>query len=228
MRVRGGVRSRLSWLISKWVSGRPPVGFLLNQNGFVLERKERTSRSNGRECESERRGRKRRETSRTVSTKRLPQCVCSILSMSKASVGPFIVLLFVPIFHNPTRSYWGPCDSWCSVHIWLSWCLYNQTSLNYTSFINLLRSFLRLPLLDLPNFVSLSVYEGGDEGRHWSTWDRVILHRDVSVDGSPIWTFLGPDRILSSDTSQNRNGHSYTSLNGEKSLLCRRYGMIYR
>jgi hypothetical protein len=61
------------------------VGFLLNQNGFVLERKERTSRINGRESESERRGRKRRETSRTVSTKRLPPCVCSILSMSKTS-----------------------------------------------------------------------------------------------------------------------------------------------
>ncbi len=33
---------------------------------------------------SERCGKKRREVSRSVSTKRLPQCVCSILSISKA------------------------------------------------------------------------------------------------------------------------------------------------
>jgi hypothetical protein len=57
-----------------WVSGKPPVGFLLNQNGFVL----------GKEMNelpevvdvSERCGKKRRITSRTVSTKSLPQCVC--------------------------------------------------------------------------------------------------------------------------------------------------------
>ena len=56
------------------------MGFLLNQNGFVL----------GKEMSelpvvevSERCGKKRRETSRLESTKRLPQCVCSILSISK-------------------------------------------------------------------------------------------------------------------------------------------------
>ena len=58
------------------------MGFLLNQNGLVLGKgNERTSRS----VEvSERCGKKRREASRPASTKRLPQCVCSILSISKA------------------------------------------------------------------------------------------------------------------------------------------------
>ncbi len=58
------------------------MGFLLNQNGFVLGKgNERTSRS----VEvSERCGKKRREASRPASTKRLSQCVCSILSISKA------------------------------------------------------------------------------------------------------------------------------------------------
>jgi len=58
------------------------VGFLLNQNGLVLGKgNERTSRS----VEvSDRCGKKRREASRPASTKRLPQCVCSILSISKA------------------------------------------------------------------------------------------------------------------------------------------------
>jgi hypothetical protein len=36
-------------LIVEWVSGKPPVGYLLNQNGFVLEWKTRTSRRDGRE-----------------------------------------------------------------------------------------------------------------------------------------------------------------------------------
>jgi hypothetical protein len=58
------------------------VGFLLNQNGFVLG-KEISELPEVVEV-SERCGKKRREVSRHVSTKCLPQCVCSILSMSKA------------------------------------------------------------------------------------------------------------------------------------------------
>jgi hypothetical protein len=52
-----------------------------NQRFYSWKGNERTSRS----VEvSERCGKKRRETSSPVSTKRLPQCVCSILSISKA------------------------------------------------------------------------------------------------------------------------------------------------
>ncbi len=60
------------------------MGFLLNQNGFVLG-KEMSELPEVVEV-SERCGKKRRESSRPVSTKSLPQCVCSILSISK--VGP--------------------------------------------------------------------------------------------------------------------------------------------
>jgi hypothetical protein len=56
--------------MTTWVSGKPPVGFLLNQNGFVLgtEMNElpEVVEVNGR-C-----GKKRRETSSPVSTKSLP------------------------------------------------------------------------------------------------------------------------------------------------------------
>ena len=58
------------------------MGFLLNQNGFVLG-KEISELPEVVEV-SERCGKKRREVSRPVSTNRLPYCVCSILSMSKA------------------------------------------------------------------------------------------------------------------------------------------------
>ncbi len=38
----------------------------------------------------------------------------------------------------------------------------------------------------LPNFGRLPGCEGVHERRHRSVWDRVSLHRDVSVGGSPI------------------------------------------
>ena len=111
--------------ISPWskllsgVQGKPPVVFLL-----ILEEKKRFNtwmRTNGE------RGRKKKGTSRSVSTKRLPEWVCSILSISKAGLPvahrPVIVSLSAPILHNPTRALWGSCSSlffYISAIVWSS------------------------------------------------------------------------------------------------------------
>jgi hypothetical protein len=54
--------------------------------------------------------------------------------------------------------------------------------------LNLLRSRLLLPFLVLPNFARLSGFKGIDEGRCWSAWDPLGLHRDrdISVGGAPV------------------------------------------
>jgi hypothetical protein len=73
------------FLTMSWVQikGRenPRWDFYLTRTVSFLERQW----ANFQKCGSEKRcGKKRRETSRPTSTKCLPQCVCSILSISKA------------------------------------------------------------------------------------------------------------------------------------------------